>query len=619
MKLSIVLLVTILCISFCIEYVTSDRDGILQAFPEEDLTEGVAKTDAKDAEKIHRTLEESSKKVMTVKLSQDLADKGTKSTSISPERAEGGMKLLLSMGSDDSSSDDSSSGSGGNKAGILDVLKLLVDDKPSLRMIFQAFKKAKLANDNCLKANKDDKKCKSLEKTIKKVYNYLLQFAKDQFNVKVASVEEFDDSEKREKEKEEAKKSEQKQKELGRVQEENQKKEAFEKREEAEKQKTKEAEESSKRASEESKKSRASSDKSEQAEKAAAKAANKALQEERDAAAALREAEKAKNEADVKLFQKALRAKQQEALRRSQALKAAQSKQAAAKAQSDLLKKKMVAQEQKEKKTMEENEKAGEQRKKIAASSEKRMADLSNGITEMMKKQQELLSRKMSLQNEMASNMKGAEEKLKKDHAAYRKKAEKKASSAADKQVKDMKEIMDGFIKKLAANMPKQALAPVAATRPAAPVAAPVAAPQGNNDISVKKPNGESTVAVPGTTLHIECNGCGGGGSDSNSDNSDKKTKDEKDIEEDKKSDLEAKVGTAVDNAVNKIVGIHKSNNAGRTLVGDPELDKTKETLQQQQKELESVKGNLDKQKEMNNQLSQKNLEKEKKIEQMST
>lgn len=178
-----------------------------------------------------------------------------------------------------------------------------------------------------------------------------------------------------------------------------------------------------------------------------------------------------------------------------------------------------------------------------------------------------------------------------------------------------MKEIMDGFIKKLAANMPKQALAPVAATRPAAPVAAP----QGNNDISVKKPNGESTVAVPGTTLHIECNGCGGGGSDSNSDNSDKKTKDEKDIEEDKKSDLEAKVGTAVDNAVNKIVGIHKSNNAGRTLVGDPELDKTKETLQQQKKELESVKGNLDKQKEMNNQLSQKNLEKEKKIEQMST
>ena len=74
MKFSIVLLVTILCISFCIEYVTSDRDGILQAFPEEDLTEGVAKTDAKDAEKIHRTLEESSKKVMTVKLSQDLKE-----------------------------------------------------------------------------------------------------------------------------------------------------------------------------------------------------------------------------------------------------------------------------------------------------------------------------------------------------------------------------------------------------------------------------------------------------------------------------------------------------------------------------------------------------------------
>ena len=92
-----------------------------------------------------------------------------------------------------------------------------------------------------------------------------------------------------------------------------------------------------------------------------------------------------------------------------------------------------------------------------------------------------------------------------------------------------------------------------------------------------------------------------------------------KEKESKEKSDLEAKVGTAVDNAVNKIVGIHKSNNAGRTLVGDPELDKTKETLQQQKKELESVKANLDKQKEMNNQLSQKNLEKDKKIEQMST
>ena len=73
----------------------------------------------------------------------------------------------------------------------------------------------------------------------------------------------------------------------------------------------------------------------------------------------------------------------------------------------------------------------------------------------MMKKQQELLARKMTLQNDMASNMKSAEEKMKKDHAEYRKKAETKASAAADKQVKDMKEIMDGFIKKLAANMPK--------------------------------------------------------------------------------------------------------------------------------------------------------------------
>merc|ERR1712167_103362 len=89
--------------------------------------------------------------------------------------------------------------------------------------------------------------------------------------------------------------------------------------------------------------------------------------------------------------------------------------------------------------------------------------------------------------------------------------------------------------------------------------------------------------------------------------------------EGEKKSDLESRVATAVDHGVGKIVGIHKSNNAGRTLVGDPELDKTKATVEQQKKELESVKSNLDKQKEMNNVLSQKALDKDKKIEQMST
>ena len=73
-----------------------------------------------------------------------------------------------------------------------------------------------------------------------------------------------------------------------------------------------------------------------------------------------------------------------------------------------------------------DNEKAGFQRKIVAAAGEKRLSDLNNGISEMMKKQQELLSRKMTLQNDMASNMKSAEEKMKKDHAEYRKKAETK-------------------------------------------------------------------------------------------------------------------------------------------------------------------------------------------------
>merc|ERR1711907_277106 len=172
---------------------------------------------------------------------------------------------------------------------------------------------------------------------------------------------------------------------------------------------------------------------------------------------------------------------------------------------------------------IEENEKAGEQRKKAAAAGEKRLSDLNNGISEMMKKQQELLSRKMTLQNEMASNMKGAEEKLKKDHAEYRKKAETKASAAADKQVKDMKEIMDGFIKKLAANMPK-AQVPTAQVPPSAPVA------HAANDVSIKKPNGDTSVAVPGTTLHIECNGCGGNSNSNTAEEHGKTTNEDKEI-----------------------------------------------------------------------------------------
>ena len=81
---------------------------------------------------------------------------------------------------------------------------------------------------------------------------------------------------------------------------------------------------------------------------------------------------------------------------------------------------------------------------------------------------------------------------------------------------------------------------------------------------------------------------------------------------------METKVATAVDHAVNKIVGIHKSNNAGRTLVGDPELDKTKATVEAQKRELEAVKSTLEKQKEMNNHLTQKNLEKDMNWEQLS-
>ena len=564
--------------------------------PEEDLTAGVPKTEAKDAKKIHTKLEESSKRVKSIKIFQDKARTETKNVVITNERASSIVNLISTMPSIPKM-----------KALLTDA----VDDKGSLRKTLEACHKLIDDNDKCIRQSQKEE-CKELEIPLQKAMTALLGYAKDRFKLPVKNLRDFDDAEREEKEKRESKKAEEKQKEADRVEEESRKKEHFERKEQQEKLNMKKAEEASKASREEAKKARDRANKREQAEKAAQKASIDALEAERRSIMNLRKAEKAKREEEVKMFEGDVKKKKESALKKSKALAVAQKKQAEAKEKSDALRKQMEERKKKEKKTIEENEKAGEQRKKVAAAGEKRLSDLNNGISEMMKKQQELLSRKMTLQNDMASNMKSAEEKMKKDHAEYRKKAETKASAAADKQVKDMKEIMDGFIKKLAANMPKTQV----------PVPTPVAnAAPASSDVSIKKPNGDTSVAVPGTTLHIECNGCGGNNNNAGEHSSEtslkKETNEDKEIDS-KHHDLETKVATAVDHAVNKIVGIHKSNNAGRTLVGDPELDKTKATVEAQKKELEAVKSTLEKQKEMNNHLTQKNLEKDRNFEQLS-
>ena len=585
---------TILLLSVCFGHGNNIRRRATA--PEEDLTVGVPKTEPKDAKRIHTKLEESSKRVKTIKIVQDKASTESKSVTITKERASSIVNLISTMPS-------------------LPKMKALltdaVDDKASLRKTLEACQKLISDNDKCIRESQKEE-CKELELQLQKALTALLGYAKDRFKLPVKNLREFDDTEREEKEKRESKKAEEKQKEADRVEEESRKKENFERKEQQQKLNMKKAEEASKASREEAKKARDKAKKREQAEKAAQKASIEALEAERRSIMNLRKAEKTKREEDVKMFERDVKKKKESALKRSKALAAAQKKQAEAKEKSDALRKQMEERKKKEKKTIEENEKAGEQRKKVAAAGEKRLSDLNNGISEMMKKQQELLSRKMTLQNDMASNMKSAEEKMKKDHAEYRKKAETKASAAADKQVKDMKEIMDGFIKKLAANMPK------AQVPPSAPVA------HAANDVSIKKPNGDTSVAVPGTTLHIECNGCGGNSNaaeerNSGSSGKGKESNEDKEIAwNEKHSELETKVATAVDHAVNKIVGIHKSNNAGRTLVGDPELDKTKATVEAQKRELEAVKSTLEKQKEMNNHLTQKNLEKDMNWEQLS-
>lgn len=111
---------------------------------------------------------------------------------------------------------------------------------------------------------------------------------------------------------------------------------------------------------------------------------------------------------------------------------------------------------------------------------------------------------------------------------------------------------------------------------------------------------------MPGTTLHIECNGCGG---DSNSNS------DEKESSTPEKSNLEGQVTTAVDAAVAKIVGQHKLRGA---LNSQDDPAATKKTLDAKTKEAESLKRDLESQKEVTNQLTKKALEKDQKLEELT-
>ena len=116
MRLSTLILVVLVCIFYCIENGMGVRTRVSK--PVEDLTEGVSKTSAKDAQKIHKMLEESSKKVKRISVAQEKADESTKSTVISEERARSGLKLLLSLDT---------------VASIKEILNQMIADKASLR------------------------------------------------------------------------------------------------------------------------------------------------------------------------------------------------------------------------------------------------------------------------------------------------------------------------------------------------------------------------------------------------------------------------------------------------------------------------------------------------------
>ena len=65
--------------------------------PEEDLTAGVPKTEPKDAKRIHTKLEESSKRVKTIKIMQEKASRESKSVVITKERAASIVNLISTI------------------------------------------------------------------------------------------------------------------------------------------------------------------------------------------------------------------------------------------------------------------------------------------------------------------------------------------------------------------------------------------------------------------------------------------------------------------------------------------------------------------------------------------
>jgi hypothetical protein len=359
---------------------------------------------------------------------------------------------------------------------------------------------------------------------------------------------------------------------------------------------------------------KAANERNEEAEKAAQTAAKRASEKQRKAAADVRKAEyvrrHAKSTADIAAANAALLRAKMDLLAKQRASLEQQKRRSESSSKQEQGMKRLTAVEASLLKKKGDVDAAKASLKRAEADMKReeqfgneKMKSLSADVSNIMKEKAELLSRKMSLESQMASNMKGAEAAVKKSHEEFRKKAASHAKSSAEKQVATMKGVMSEFMAKLATTLPKT---PVAKPAPAA------AAPAG---VQVKGPGGNN-VAVPGTTLHIECNGCGGGSSDDGESSESKDDSSSKaDTDEVSKSKLETQVSTAVDAAVSKVVGVHKLR--GHSLAGDDNKGALHD-IEQKSAENEKLKNELSAQKDAVSKLAAKNLEKDQKIEEMT-
>lgn len=570
--------------------VVAVASGSRQRQKPEDLTEGVPKTGIEEAKKTHERLQRTVGISFGMQKKQAAAKESVSDDAvISSDRLKSSW-ALLSVSGVQMTAKEAEDLLSSMYTSLEKTKKVLNYATAQQSVIEKQLSAAKRQGNSKLQSILTEKNTRA-----KQGIEYILQHVRSKFNLPAKLPSDVQRLEKMLLLKQKAKFAEERSKLSQNQDEERRKRDAMDAEEEKRKADSRNAQDKAKKIAEQEAKAQDKRARQEEAEKAAQRNSRAAVEEKQKAEKRLADARAGKDFEAIERAKRQLQMKQRLALQSQKRLEEAGEKQKQSQGNIDALKKSLSEQKARASRSEESNKRAVAHMQRLEEHGNSKMKSLNRDIQDILKEKQDLLSRKMSLENQMATNMKSAEASVKKNHEEFRKKAERNAKKSATKQVSTMKNIMSEFMAKIAANMPKQA-------QPAQP-----AQPAAAGGVQVKGPGG-TNVAVPGTTLHIECNGCGG---DSNSNSN----SDEKESSTPEKSNLEGQVTTAVDAAVAKIVGQHKLRGA---LNSQDDPAATKKTLDAKTKEAESLKRDLESQKEVTNQLTKKALEKDQKLEELT-